>query len=434
MIAQISHQAKQLEASRYWLDDSTEEILYGGSKGGGKSYLGASLIFADALTYPGTHYFIARQNLLDLKKFTTPSIYEAVTNMGLNPHKYMTYNGHDNLFQLYNDSKVYYIDAKYLPSDPDFHRYGSLQFTRGWMEEIGQMHSLAIINLSASVGRWRNAEYKLKRKILYTCNPNKGYAYNYFYLPDRKGELPDYRKFVKALPTDNKYLSKDYLSALGRLPKNERERLLLGNWEYDDDPTTLISFDDITSLYTNDYVQGGDKYIIADIARYGSDKAVITVWDGLRLIEIITFPISSTTKIQNTINALRQKHRVQLNKVLVDEDGVGGGIVDTLHCKGFLNGGKPNNKNYQNNKSECGYKLAEVIRDIHIACELTNQEREDIEQELGQLKTYDADKDGKLRILPKEKIKDAIGRSPDYLDTFIMRMWFEVNKVGYYYT
>ena len=43
-----------------------------------------------------------------------------------------------------------------------------------------------------------------------------------------------------------------------------------------------------------------------------------------------------------------------------------------------------------------------------------------------------ADKDGKLRILPKEKIKDNIGRSPDYLDCFIMRMWYEVNQSNYY--
>ena len=50
---------KQLEACRYWLDDSVEDIVYGGSKGSGKSYLFVSLIFGDALIYPGTHYFIA---------------------------------------------------------------------------------------------------------------------------------------------------------------------------------------------------------------------------------------------------------------------------------------------------------------------------------------------------------------------------------------
>lgn len=424
-------QQKQLEASRYWLDDETEEILYGGAKYGAKTYLGCSLIFGDALTYPGTHYFIGRHNLIDLKKFTTPSIHEVFNNWGLEAGKYIKFNGQENYFEIYNGSRVYYMDCKYLPSDPDFHRFGSLQFTRGWIEEIGQVHSLAIVNLSASVGRWNNSKYNLKRKVLMTCNPNKGYAYNEFYLPDKNNTLPKYRKFVKALPTDNKYLTKDYLAALDRLPENERQRLRFGNWDYDSDPTTLIDFEFIANLYTNIYVKGGTNYIIADVARYGSDKAVITVWDGLILIDRVVFKISSTVEIQNAINALRVKYKVLLTNVLVDEDGIGGGVVDNLRCKGFLNGGKPRNKNYQNQKTECGYKLAEQINNIYINAPLTEMERETINQELGMLKTYDSDKDGKLRILPKEKIKEQIGRSPDWLDCFIMRMYYEVNISKY---
>ena len=50
---------KQKEVCRYWSDEVTTDILYGGSKGSGKSYLGCSLIFGDALTYPNTFYFIA---------------------------------------------------------------------------------------------------------------------------------------------------------------------------------------------------------------------------------------------------------------------------------------------------------------------------------------------------------------------------------------
>ena len=46
---------KQIQASEFWVDNITEEILYGGAKGGGKSYLGASLIFGDALIYTETH-------------------------------------------------------------------------------------------------------------------------------------------------------------------------------------------------------------------------------------------------------------------------------------------------------------------------------------------------------------------------------------------
>lgn len=425
MIAQIKLQSKQIQAAEYWTDDITEEILYGGAKGGAKSFLGCALIFSDALMYPNTHYFIARQNLNDLTKYTTPSIIEVFSFMNLSFEKYVTFNGQNNYFELYNGSKVFYIDCRYAPSDPEYHRFGSLQFTRGWFEEIGQINSLAIINLTVTVGRWKNAEYGLKRKLLMTCNPNKGYAYNNFYLPDKKGILPEYKKFIQALPTDNKYLTAEYLESLERLPANERERLKYGNWEYDEDPATLISMDSINNLFSNDFAKTGIMYIVADIARYGSDRAIITVWNGFILIDYLIFNISSTVVLQNAINALKIKYRVQMTNILVDEDGVGGGVVDNLKCKGFINNGRPVNSNYQNLKTECGYKLAENINQIWINCELPDKEIEMIKQELGMLKTYDSDKDGKLRILPKEKIKEHIGRSPDWLDVFTMRMYYE---------
>jgi len=417
-------QNKQVLAAEYWNDNISEEILYGGSKGCGKSYLGCSLIFSNALLFPGTHYFIARHNLNDLKKYTTPSIIEVFSNIDIPYEKYMTYNGQDNYFVLYNNSKVFYIDCHYLPSDPEYHRFGSLQFTRGWFEEIGEIDSLAIINLSVTVGRWKNSQYGLKRKLLLTCNPNKGYAYNNFYLPDKNNTLPDYQKFIQALPSDNKHLPSDYLDSLNRLPANERERLLFGNWEFDSDPTTLISYDTINDLFSNDFVKGGKKKIVADIARYGSDRAIISIWDELILIDYLIFDISSMVDIENAISAFKIKYAVQTSDILIDEDGIGGGIVDHLKCKGFLNNGRPTNPNYQNLKSECGYKLAEMVNEIWIKCELPDREIEMIRQELGMLKTYDSDKDGKLRILPKEKIKEHIGRSPDWLDVFIMRMWF----------
>jgi phage I-like protein len=35
------------------------------------------------------------------------------------------------------------------------------------------------------------------------------------------------------------------------------------------------------------------------------------------------------------------------------------------------------------------------------------------------------DKDGKKQIMPKDKVKEVIGRSPDFSDTLMMRMYFE---------
>lgn len=427
---------KQKEVCKYWLDDTVSDIVYGGSKGSGKSYLGASLIFGDAFIYPQTHYFIARKKLNDLRKFTIPTIHEVFENWNLSSN-YYKYNGQDNYYELYNGSKVFLLEAKYLPSDPQYMRFGSMQMTRGMIEEAGEFERDAKENLEASIGRWKNDKYNLAGKLLQTCNPSKNYLYKDYYIKNKKGELESFKKFVQAFPEDNKMLDKGYLENLNRiLSKNAKERLLKGNWEYDDDPNALCDYENILAIFENDHVPKERKYITCDVARMGSDKAVIMVWDGFNVIELYEYAISKITDIQNAIKGLREKHQIPKHLCIADEDGVGGGVVDNLKINGFVNNSKAlNQENYVNLQTQCCYKLAEMINEnkINIECELTNKQKEDIIEELEQLKTYDSDKEGKLKILPKEKIKENIGRSPDYRDTLMMRVWFEISNITWNY-
>jgi len=75
--------------------------------------------------------------------------------------------------------------------------------------------------------------------------------------------------------------------------------------------------------------------------------------------------------------------------------------------------------------------LADTIGSIYFEYQVAEDERQYIEEELGQIKTYQADNDTKLRILPKDKVKENIGHSPDWADNFIMRMWFELGYSEY---
>ena len=122
-----------------------------------------------------------------------------------------------------------------------------------------------------------------------------------------------------------------------------------------------------------------------------------------------------------------------MSKVVADEDGVGGGVVDILGCKGFVNGSKPIEENniivqYQNLKSQCYFHLAKKINNNEIYINANENQKELIMQELEHVKRNNIDKDGKLSVLPKEKIKELLGRSPDYADALMMRMFFELDK------
>jgi hypothetical protein len=55
--------------------------------------------------------------------------------------------------------------------------------------------------------------------------------------------------------------------------------------------------------------------------------------------------------------------------------------------------------------------------------------KELIMEEFGQIKEKDMDKDGKKCLVGKDEIKANIGRSPDFFDTIMMRMYGKIRVV-----
>jgi len=433
---------KQLEVAKLWNDQKTIDIVYGGSKGSGKSFLGCSLIFGDALIYPETHYFIARKKLTDLRKFTIPSIHEVLGLWGVTPG-YYKYNGQDNYFELYNGSKVYLIDAKYIPSDPSYMRFGSMQMTRGWIEEAGEFENECKNNLQASIGRWKNKDYNLTGKLLQTCNPSKNYLYLDYYRPFKDGKLVDYRGFVQALPTDNKMLPEDYIDNLLKiLSPNEIERLVKGNWEYDDNPYALFDYKAILNIFTNEFVEPTDQmYLTADIAYEGSDLFVIGIWNGLVLKSIVAIDKIDETQVSKKIHDLRIENHVPISNVVYDADGLKRFVRESANS-GYLNGanefhnnGKPIKvegklENFFNLKAQCYYELAEQVKANKIFIE-SKDYRKQIIEELEQINKLPLADDGKIRLEKKDAVKERLRRSPDFADMIMMRMWFELKNDDY---
>lgn len=442
---------KQLEACEYWIDNTTEMILFGGAKGGGKSYLGVSLIFADALIYPETNYFIARKELNDLRKFTMSTVYEVFKNWNLDINKYLSFNGQDNVFYLNNGSKVFFLACKEEPSDPLFERFGSMQMTRGMLEEAGEIAEAAKSNLWLSIGRWKNNEYNLKKKLLITANPKKGWMKRDFVDKFLDGTLEETKKYIQALSTDNPYLPKDYIDTL-RNEKDEvrRQRLFYGDWDYEEDKDSLITNDALTDLFSNTVVDNGQKYMTVDVARLGKDSTVVSIWEGLTCILIKKYQKQTIQQTVQTIKGLAIDYKIPYSNIIVDEDGVGGGVVDYLFgVKGFVANSSPlptqneirikeskikneylPKPNFANLKSQCGYKLAEMINERRISCKVDSLTGEIMEDLAATLKNKNVDSDGKLAIKSKVDIKNELGRSPDVGDTFIFRAYFELYNLA----
>jgi len=82
---------KQTTAFDYLNDKITTEILFGGSAGGGKSFMGCAWLIINCINYPGTRWLIGRSKLKSLKQTTLNTFFEICSMWGLNESHY-SYN------------------------------------------------------------------------------------------------------------------------------------------------------------------------------------------------------------------------------------------------------------------------------------------------------------------------------------------------------
>lgn len=193
---------KQDEAFELLQDEVTRFILFGGGAEGGKSWLGAEWLLTNCYMYPETKWFIGRNELKRLMASSYATFRKVCKHHGI-PENDWRLNGQYNYIEFFNGSRIDLLDVAYKPSDPMFQRFGSTEYTGGWLEEAGEINFLAFDVLKSRIGRWNNNRYDLNpAKILLTCNPEQNWLYRLFYKPWKKGELKkDTHLFSRCIKT-----------------------------------------------------------------------------------------------------------------------------------------------------------------------------------------------------------------------------------------
>jgi len=418
------------------------DVFFGGGAGGGKTWLICESRLINALRFPGYRSYIAREELKRLMQSTFVT-WSKVCSYHKIPEGTWKLNGQYNYIEFTNGSRIDLLDAKFLPTDPLYERFGSLEYTDGAIEEAGEIHPLFRDVMRSRIGRHKNDEFGLNPTTLITGNPKKNWTKKEFYDPWKNGTLPENKVFIQALYNDNQYTAESYGNQLSQLSDIKlKQRLMAGNWEYEDDPDALMNFDAISDLFTNTVEDSNDYYMVIDVARLGVDKAVIKIWKGLRVVFIKTIAKCGIDQLEIECRTLANKYNIPFSKIIADEDGVGGGLVDNMRgIKGFVGNSSPleegqmeyssniTKPNFKNLRSQCYYKLADYVNNHKIAIDCQDETiKQTIIEELEQIKANNIDNtDQKRSVISKDKIKEVIGRSPDYSDTLMMRMWFEIN-------
>lgn len=189
----------------------------------------------------------------------------------------------------------------------------------------------------------------------------------------------------------------------------------------------LIPIGAVSSACSRNYssadLRFAPRLIGVDPARFGDDRSVIFLRQGLKALEPFVF-----THLDNMALAERVAQQIQLFRphgVFVDA-GCGGGVIDRLRQLGFsvtevAFGSSPlHTGQYANKRAEMWGEMANWIKEGGAL-----PENPELKADLCQV-CYDFDSSGRLRLEPKEKIKERCGKSPDLADALALTFAFPV--------
>ena len=300
------------------------------------------------------------------------------------------------------------------------------------------------------------AVWKFTPCTLISCNPWKNFTYTDFYKPYMKGiaENDPYkyltwktndgttikRKFTQALVTDNPFVEKSYVHGLEISDdKITKQRLLYGNFEYDDDPRLLYDKNLIESIFWELLLNDTTTHITVDAARAWKDHTVIMVWKWLDVVEVVVIKEDNLVNQAQKIADLGNFYNTSINNIIIDEVWVGWGLVDMLWCKGFIANASPmhpyaskylafKKRNYANLRTQAFFYLKQYMLEWKIRVKCERQIRELLTEELWFVRQVNIDGDGKIQLESKSVMKDFLGRSPDYCDCLSFRMWWIIKN------
>lgn len=199
-------------------------VCYGGARGGGKSWVVRANAIKLAYEYPGIKILIVRRTFRELDNNHIQPLLGLLNGLA-------RYNRQDKRFTFPNGSQ---ISFGYCSDESSLGQYQGAEHHIVCLDESTNLRWEWIEKIRACC---RSAD-DLPKRMYYTCNPGGvSHVEHKTRWIDRKftpAENPDDYVFIKALPTDNRYLvenSPDYIRQLEALPPRLRKMWLEGSWD-----------------------------------------------------------------------------------------------------------------------------------------------------------------------------------------------------------
>lgn len=402
-------------------------LLYGGSKGGGKSVFGCYWLYLKCIEtinrfkLPATKYpiplcFLGRKQSVDLND-TTLETFKAVIPFT----EYDLKIGEKEII-IRNAVKIQYGG---MDNTLEVQKFQSAEYAYIFIDQAEEISRDDYALLRGTLRRKVN-DTELDYKILLTANPAICWLKD-----DFVNQLSPGNFFVKALPSDNPFISIKYVENLKdafRFRPELVEAYVFGNWDIMTGANIVIKPSQIQDAVGRKLAFEDTRRVVScDPARFGDDETVIYVLEGGKIIDQLIYGQRSTMETAGNLVRLRALYNAKI--IMVDVIGIGAGIVDRLSemrepVMGVNVGCSPDNEleglKYYNLRSQIVWEGGEKFAKGEVSLPKNDQ---DLLNQLGTL-TYEIVSNGKIKILSKEEIKKKLdSRSPDRADALLLGLY-----------
>lgn len=238
------------------------------------SYIGSVWLISSCIRFDNIRAVVARKTLKSLKESTWNTIKTVLKDWGLKEDVNYKINNLDGTLLFWNDSIIIMKEMADIPSDPNFERFGSAEYTIAMVDEVSEISERAIEVLFSRL-RWRTHETFKTPRMLMTTNPTVNWVRGRF-VQDDNGDRITPREGEAYIPfsvfdNPNIPFRQTYEAALNKIrDQATKERLLYGNWDF-------IEANDMAIYAKFD----GSKHLVTGLREnvYDPMRPLITVWD-----------------------------------------------------------------------------------------------------------------------------------------------------------
>lgn len=214
--------------------DIPEQILGGGSAGGGKSYLGSCWLVSSCMRFEGIRMVVARKVRKTLLETTWNTIKDVLRSWGLIEDLHYHINNQIFTITFWNGSVIMAMELTPSPADPDFNSLGSLEITGAFVDEVSEVSEKAIEVLASRI-RYKIEGTFIVGKIFMSTNPCLTWVRSTFVMDDDGNpiDLPSGYRYIPFSLFDNpneKFRAIYYAKLAQIRDKATKDRLLYGNW------------------------------------------------------------------------------------------------------------------------------------------------------------------------------------------------------------